>query len=396
VTEAKAALPARLSVVLRPAHARAMLGIAIDASEMHAILRRLGMQIEQSGESLRVTPPSFRFDIEIEEDLIEEVARVHGYDAIPATPPVAPVQMLPLPEERVPLSRLKKALVARDYLEVVTFSFVDRTLESDFAGEEAPVALLNPIAASMSVMRSTLLGSLVETVRYNAARRQERMRIFEAAACFSRTAEGFGQTQRLTGLCYGPAHAEQWGRRSRPVDFFDVRGDLEAVLGAQRLRFEQATHPALHPGQCARVLVDGTAAGWLGAVHPRLLQKYELAAAVVAFELDLACLDRARLPHYEPISRFQPVRRDLAFLVGAEVAAGAVAEAIAAAGAPLVRAVTLFDVYAGEGLPDGRKSLAFRVLLQDTEKTLTEAEVEQTLQRILQVLQEKYGATLRG
>jgi phenylalanyl-tRNA synthetase beta chain len=310
--------------------------------------------------------------------------------------PVAPVQILPQPECRTPLGRIKEALAARDYLEVVTFSFVDRALEADFAGEAQPIALMNPIAASMSVMRSTLLGSLVECARYNAARRQDRVRIFEVAGCYRRGAGGFEQTEYVAGVCYGAAHPEQWGEKVRRVDFFDVRGDLEAILGPARIDFEAASHVAFHPGQCARLWVDGSAAGWVGALHPALLQKYELADAAVGFEVELGALQWRRLPSYQPIPRFQSVRRDIALLVDSGLPAKLVQAEIEQAGSPLVSAVTLFDVYAGDGVPAGRKSLAFRVLLQDTEKTLTEAEVEGQIQRILRVLQEKHRAILRA
>jgi phenylalanyl-tRNA synthetase beta chain len=304
--------------------------------------------------------------------------------------------MLPVSECVLPTDAIKEALAARDYLEVVTFSFVDRQLETDFAGESNPIALLNPIASQMSVMRSTLLGSLVECVRFNVARKQDRVRVFEIAACFGRADGGFGQTERLAGLCYGSARLEQWGERLRAVDFFDVRSDVEAIAAQDDIRFEPAAHPAFHPGQCARVFVAGTVAGWIGALHPALLQRYELPGATVGFELDLHPIRTRRLPAYRALSRFQFVRRDIALMVDDAVPAQVLQASIFEAGQPLVRLVTLFDMYAGEGVPKGRKSLAFRVLLQDTEKTLTDAEVELQIQRVVMVLQEKHGAVLRS
>ncbi len=396
VTEALGSLPARNAVKLSTERVQRVLGIELGGARIEAILRRLGFGVAAETGKLMVTAPSYRFDIEIEEDLIEEIARVHGYENIPATLPVASIPMLPVPERVVPTHAIKRALAARDYFEVVTFSFVDREVEADFAGSTEPVALLNPIASQMSVMRSTLLGSLVECVRFNVARKQERVRIFEIATCFERTSAGFRQSERLAGLCYGNARPEQWGERSRGVDFFDVRADLEAVIAHSGLRFEPAGHPAFHPGQCARVLLGTEPAGWIGALHPAWQQKYELPAAAVGFELDLSAIRTRSLPSYAPLPRLQPVRRDIALVVDEALAAALVQAAIVDAGKPLVSAVTLFDVYAGEGIPKGRKSLAFRVLLQDTEKTLTDAEVDAQMQHIVEVLQQKHGAVLRS
>jgi phenylalanyl-tRNA synthetase beta chain len=396
VVEALGTLPARNPVRLRMDRVQRALGVEVGAARIEDILRCLGFGIAAQAGALMVTAPSYRFDIEIEEDLIEEIARVHGYGNIPPTLPVAPTPMLALPERVVPTHAIKRALAMRDYFEVVTFSFVDRQLEADFAGANDPVAVLNPIASQMAVMRSTLLGSLVECVRFNAARKQERVRIFEVAACFERAAAGFRQTERVAGVCCGSARAEQWGERSRDVDFFDVRADVEALVAAAELRLEPAPHPAFHPGQSARVLVGDEPVGWIGALHPAWQQKYELPAATVGFELDLNAIRARPLPVYRPLPRVQPVRRDIALLVPESLPAAVVQRTIIDAGSPLVSAATAFDVYAGQGIPEGRKSLAFRVLLQDTEKTLTDAEVDARLRHIVKVLQEKHGASLRS
>jgi phenylalanyl-tRNA synthetase beta chain len=396
VIEALGTLPARNPVKLRIDRVRRVLGVEVGAARIEDILRCLGFGIASQPGALMVTAPSYRFDIEIEEDLIEEIARVHGYENVPPTLPVAPTPMLALPERVVPTHAIKRALAMRDYFEVVTFSFVDRQLEADFAAAADPVAVLNPIASQMAVMRSTLLGSLAECVRFNVARKQERIRVFEVAACFERDGEGFRQSERLAGLCYGAAHPEQWGERSRNVDFFDVRADLEAVIAPGELCFEPALHPALHPGQSARVLLGGEPVGWLGALHPGWQQKYELPAATVGFELDLDAIRARSLPVYRPLPRLQPVRRDMALVVDETLPAAVLQRAIIDAGRPLVTAVTPFDVYAGEGIPQGRKSLAFRVLLQDTEKSLTDAEVDLQMQQIVKVLEQKHGAWLRS
>jgi len=233
-------------------------------------------------------------------------------------------------------------------------------------------------------------------VRFNTARKQDRVRVFEIAACFGREQGGFRQTERVAGMCCGAARPEQWGERSREVDFFDVRADVEAIIARDGLRFEPAAHPAFHPGQCARIHVGEEPAGWIGALHPAWLQKYELPAATIGFELDLQAIRSSALPVYRPLSRFQSVRRDIAVVADEALSAQAVQSSIFDAGAPLATLVTLFDMYLGEGIPKGRKSLAFRVLLQDTEKTLTDAEVEACIQRIVKVLQEKHGAVLRS
>lgn len=395
VVDAMGNLPGRSQTLLRPEHVRSVIGIDMASDAMAALLRRLGIDVEPKGQLLVVTPPSFRFDLAIEVDYIEEVARVHGYDAISPTFPIGRPGMLPKPERIRPAMDLKHAFVQRDYFEVVTFSFIDRQIELDFAGGDEAVELENPIASQLSVMRTSLLGSLVECVRFNIARKLDRVRIFEVAACYSRTGAGYAQVERIAGLAFGSALPEQWGDGGRGVDFYDVRGDLEAVLGVSRLSFVAGSHAAFHPGQTARVLFDDRPAGWVGALHPRLLHRYELPATAVAFELDVDTICLRRLPSFEPVSRFPPVRRDLAVIVDIGVSAASVRKDILVSGAPLVAEATLFDVYRGKGVPEGRKSLAFRVLLQDTEKTLTDADVEALIQTIITNLKQKQGATLR-
>ena len=396
VTEARGQVPPRPPIRLRAERVRRVLGVDISAQQALAALRRLGLDVEGEGDDHRVRPPSYRFDLAIEEDLIEEVARVHGYDAIAPSLPAARLPMMAVPERKLHLLELKRGLVGRDYFETINFSFVDRQLEMDFAGCAEPVALVNPIASQMSVMRSTLLGSLVECVRSNVARKQDRVRIFETAACFLPAAEGFRQVDRIAGLCFGLAAPEQWGLTARLVDFFDVRGDLEALFGPHRMRFTPATHPAFHPGQCARVFVDNRQAGWLGTLHPRLTQKYELPNAPAGFELDIDAVGDLPLPDYQLLTRFQAVRRDLALLVDEGVPVEALLAAIRSAAGRLLADVGLFDVYRGKALPEGKKSLAFRVLLQDTEKTLTDADVDDVVRSIVTVLEKNQGAMLRS
>jgi phenylalanyl-tRNA synthetase beta chain len=394
VTEVRGELPVRHAVKLRPARVQRVLGIALNTDEIAQILLRLGMVFQRQGDDFSVTPPSYRFDIAIEEDLIEEVARVHGYENIPAAPSQGRMTMLAQPEAERPLERLRQALVLRDYQEAVTYSFVEAEWERDLCGNAAPVALKNPIASQMSVMRSSLLGGLLGALRTNLARRQVRVRLFEIGGCFSAASGGYAQQERVAGVAYGGAVAEQWGAPARTVDFYDVKGDVEALFAPAQLTFEAAVHSASHPGRSARIKLNGRAIGWMGELHPQWQRQYDLAQAVVWFEVELDALLQARVPRLTEISKFPPVRRDLAVVVDEGSTLQSLLDAMHAVKAPLVTEIALFDVYRGKGVEQGKKSLAFRVLLQDTEKTLTDAEIDQSIARLVTALQNQ-GAQLR-
>jgi phenylalanyl-tRNA synthetase beta chain len=393
---------------MRVARAHKVIGVAVPADEMADIFRRLGFAFRREGsgrdEAFVVTPPSYRFDIEIEEDLIEEVARVHGFERIPAHPPVAPAVMHAPPETRRSLHEVRARLAASDYTEVVNFSFVDAEWEQDFAGNAAPIRLLNPIASQLAVMRTTLIGSLVANVRYNLNRKLSRVRVFEVGRVFLRDpgvtdgdleVAGVRQPVRAGAIAFGPAFEEQWGVPERPVDFFDLKGDVELLFAPRQARFVKAVHPALHPGRSARVEVDGLAAGWIGELHPRWLQKYELPAAAVVFELDAEPLLQVPLPRPSEVSRFPAVIRDLAVVVDEGVPAQGLLEVLSEARPGLVQDVRLFDLYRGEGVRKGKKSLAFRVVMQDTGKTLTDAEVDAAMADLEQLLTARFGAQRR-
>jgi phenylalanyl-tRNA synthetase beta chain len=403
-----ARLPERAPVRMRVARAHKVLGIAVPADEIADIFRRLAFTARREGsggdEAFVVTAPSYRFDIEIEEDLIEEVARVHGFDRIPARPPIAPAIMHAPAETRRSLHEVRTRLAAADYTEVVNFSFVDAEWEQDFAANPAPIRLLNPIASQLAVMRTTLIGGLVANVRYNLNRKLSRIRVFEVGRVFLRdpgvadgelAVAGVRQPVRVGAIAFGPAFEEQWGVRERPVDFFDLKGDVEALLATRHPRFVKGVHPALHPGRSARIEVDGVAAGWIGELHPRWQQKYELPAAAVAFEVDAAPLLAIPLPGLTPISRFPAVTRDLAVVVDDGVPAQALLDTLSGARPELVQAVRLFDLYRGERVRKGKKSLAFRVVMQDTGKTLTDAEVDAALADLEQLLTARFGAQRR-
>ncbi|MDK9703936.1 MAG: phenylalanine--tRNA ligase subunit beta [Sulfuritalea sp.] len=403
VTEAVSAahLPSRKPVRLRTARAARVLGISLGVERIEGMLRGLGLALERQGDDFLVTPPSFRFDIEIEEDLIEEIARIHGYDNVPSRPPVALMAMMPATETSRRPMVLRRLVAERDYHEVVTYSFVDAAWEADFAANAAPVVLANPIASQMGVMRSSLIGGLVGTLVANRKRQTERVRIFELGRCFKRDAAagpvpGFAQPLRLGGLAAGPAVPEQWGAPASRVDFYDVKGDVEALFAPHRLEFSQAEHPALHPGRCAAVGLDGRPVGIVGELHPRWVQKYELGTAPVVFELELADLLATPFPDYVEVSRFPAVVRDLALVVPQVQTLAPLLAALRAAAPAIVRDVALFDVYQGKGLAENEKSLAFRIVIQDTQRTLEDAEVEAVIANLLAIARRDFKASLRG
>ena len=394
-------LPARKPVRLRTARAARVLGVSLAAERIESILKGLGLGVERQGEDFLVTPPSFRFDIEIEEDLIEEIARIYGYDNIPSQPPVAQMAMMPATEQsRTPMN-LRRLVAERDYHEVVTYSFVEAAWEADFAGNAAAVVLANPIASQMGVMRSTLIGGLVGTLIANRKRQTERVRIFELGRCFKRDiaagpVAGFDQPLRLAGLAAGSALPEQWGAAATRVDFYAVKADVEALFAPRRPEFIKAEHPALHPGRCASVSLDGRIVGVIGELHPRWVQKYELGTAPVVFELELAALLATPFPTYSEVSRFPAVIRDLALVVSHRQPLAPLLAALRVAAPAIVRDVALFDVYQGKGLAESEKSLAFRIVMQDTQRTLEDAEVEAVIADLLAVASRDFNASLRG
>jgi phenylalanyl-tRNA synthetase beta chain len=403
-----AKLPRRHPVKMRVSRARKIIGVQIAADEMADIFTRLGFKSrrDSSGadEFFVVTPPSYRFDIEIEEDLIEEVARMYGFERIPANPPIAVSNMLTFPEQRRSLHDLRERMAAAGYQEVISYSFVEEEWERDFAGNAQPIRLLNPIASQLAVMRSNLIGGLVANVRYNLNRKLDRVRIFEVGRAFSRDASvldgdldvaGIRQPMRIAAAAFGTADEEQWGVAARNVDFFDIKNDVEVLLAPVQVRAEPSPHPALHPGRSARVLLNGSEVGWLGELHPRLQRKYELPAPLILFEMDAEPLLARSLPQYREVSKFPPVYRDLAVIVDEKIPVQSILDGLMRSKAPIVDAVSVFDLYRGKGIENGKKGLAFRVLLQDTQKTLTDAEVDEALMGLRRVLEQEYGAKLR-
>jgi phenylalanyl-tRNA synthetase beta chain len=408
-------LPRREPVRMRLPRCHRVLGVNVPRDEVATIFSRLGLPHTIEGDTFIVDPPSYRFDLHIEEDLIEEVARIHGFERIPDLPPVALAKMRMAPEARHSPHAVRRDMAALDYQEVVNFSFVESSWERDYAGNPDPIKLLNPIASQLAVMRSSLLGGLVANIVHNANRKQSRVRVFELGRVFFRDAgvrdgelavAGVRQPLKLAGAAWGPQVEEQWGMPARPVDFYDVKMDVQALFGmrAASLRFEAASHPALHPGRAARILVDGESIGWLGELHPRWAQQAELAHAPVVFELDLEALLRGRLPQVRELSRQPVVVRDLALWVEATLPAQAMLDTISQAIADdprlaIVQDVRLFDVWRDKSQVDDsakEKSLAFRFWLQDTDATLDEARVAECLARLRDKLVQAHGARQRA
>ena len=402
-------LPQRPPVKVRTARAVKVIGVALSDEQIADIFTRLGLAFTQEPGVFAVTAPSYRFDIEIEEDLIEEIARVYGFENIPALPPVAPNAMRIAPENRRSLFTIRRQLADLDYQEVLNFSFVEDAWETDFAGNDTPIKLLNPIASQMSVMRSSLVGSLIANVRYNLNRKASQVRIFEIGAVYLRnpqipdgplTVAGYDQPKHVAALAYGPALEEQWGQSSRNVDYFDVKADLEALFAPKALRFAKIEHPALHPGRSAQVLLDGNSIGFIGELHPRWQQKYDLPLAPVLFEIKAEALQTRDIPSYQEISRFPAVTRDIALVVQQAVAMQDVVDTFVATqqenvACRILQAVVLFDEYRGKGLESNEKSLAFRFTLQDTQTTLQDDAVDAAIAAFIDAAKRKHGAKLR-
>lgn len=401
VVEAKAVLPPRNPVRLRTRRAIRVLGMDFSAEQIARLFSGLGLPFTRDGDDFLVTPPTWRFDIEIEEDLIEEIARLHGYDNIPAPAPRGPLSMLVQPEAERPTVRIRQLLVDRGYQEVINFAFVEEPWEADFAANTDLIRLANPIASQMAVMRSTLFGGLISNLQTNLKRKQSRVRLFETGRTFHRDAQatpvvGFRQPWKLAGLAYGNVLPEGWGAGTRKVDFFDVKGDLEALFAPAQLRFEKLMHPALHPGRAAKVILDDLEIGCLGELHPEWLQKYDLPNAPIVFELAMDALKAVGIPAFAEVSKFQPVIRDLAIVVDQNLTLQVLFDGLKNKLSPLVRDVQLFDIYVGKGIPENKKSLAFRIVMQDTERTLQDGEVDAALQQMISCLEQNFSAQLRA
>jgi len=393
-------LPARNAVKLRMSRLLSVLGISLTQQKVAQLLTQLGFEFDCANDVFTVVPPSYRFDITIEEDLIEEVARLHGYDHIPAIAPVASLNMLAAPEQRLHLNQLRDSLVSAGYQEVVTYSFVDESWERDLMGNPAPIKLKNPIASNLSVMRTSLWGGLLDVLTYNLNRKQERAYLFEIGAIYQQQVGAYQETTRVSGLAYGSAKPEQWAASNTDIDFFDVKAHVNSLIGAEgshkQVTYEKAEHCALHPGQTAKVLLNGKAIGWLGKLHPKWQQHYDLAKSTYLFELDVDAIVARPLPTYQEVSKLLPVRRDLAIVLDENIAVQTVLNVIHEENITLIADVGLFDLYQGKGVPENKKSLALSVLMHDTQKTLTDSDADTAIANLLQLLQIKFDAVLRN
>ncbi len=396
---APAQLPAEPAIRLRPERLRKLLGVEIPAADVEEILRRLGMAVAVEPDHWLVIPPSSRFDVTLEVDLIEEIVRIHGYDRLPGNRPLTRLEMPPAPERWIALIRLRETLVQRGFQEAITYSFVDPAFQRRLDPERRPLALANPISADLAVMRTSLWPGLLKALVYNQKRQQSRVRLFEHGLTFLPDGSGLRQEPYLGGVAVGEALPEQWGVPARPLDFFDLKSDVEALLALtgepDAFAFVAAAHPALHPGQSARIDRAGAPLGWLGALHPQVARELEVEGDAFVFELRLTALQAARAPLFQPLSRFPASRRDLAIVVDDAVTARAIRENIRCHGGELLREIWLFDVYRGPGIPKGRKSLALGLILQDFSRNLTDSMVEEAVSGILAGLAEQFDATLR-
>ena len=411
------ALPERKPVRMRIERCRKVIGVPLDKAAMLDTFKRLGMPVRDLDDALEVTPPPYRFDLSLEEDLIEEVARLFGFDNIPALPPQAAAAMNLAPESRRSVLAFKRLMAGRDFHEVINYSFVDEAWERHLAGNLAPIRVLNPIASQMGVMRSSLFGGLVANVVYNVNRKQARVRAFETGGIFRRDAgvldgalsvAGFSQPRMLGAIAYGPAAREQWAVKTRIVDFFDLKGDLEALLAPLTAQFAPAAHPALHPGRSARVSIAGQTAGFIGELHPKWVQAHGLLAAPVLFEIDVALAAGVPLHTHNEVSKYPPLARDIAFALQATVPAADVLTTLLKAAPERISSIELFDDFRPRaaapdsaskvpgGLAETEKSLAFRVVMQDTQKTLTDAEADEICDRLVAAAQQKHQARLRA
>jgi phenylalanyl-tRNA synthetase beta chain len=411
-------VPEAMPVTLRVARAARVIGMPLTQAQCADALRRLGFALTEGDGTLTIVPPPHRFDLLIEEDLIEEVARLIGFNNLPTTAPLAPITARVRPEAQRSRFAVRRGLAALGYQETINFSFVEADWEKELAGNDNPVKLLNPIASQMSVMRSSLLGSLLQVLKFNLDRKAPRVRVFEVGRVFLRddsvattdsTVRGVHQPMRVAGLAWGDADEARWDGKSQRVDFYDVKGDVEALLAPLVPRFEAAEHPALHPGRSARVIVEGKAVGFVGELHPRWRQKWDFAQPAVLFELDLDAVTARPVPVAQAVPKHQAVERDIAVVVAEAVTHDALIDAIHSTGAAqgLLRDAVLFDIYrpqpardgtvaAAGGLQPGEKSMAVRLRFQDDNATLTDEQVEPAVRAIVDQLAAKVGGRLRG
>jgi phenylalanyl-tRNA synthetase beta chain len=390
-------------VTLRRERIKSGLGFEMSDEDVIDILTRLGLELSVKADTgWRFRVPSYRFDIAIEEDLLEELARVYGYNRLPTTSLTADLSILPQNETRVGLSAVRSQLVARGYEEAIAYSFVEPKLQQMFDPEITPVPLQNPISADMAVMRTSLWPGLVSALQYNLNRQQHRVRLFETGQRFIPKGEGVSNLDQqpvIAGLIYGSRLEEAWTAKAENVDFYDMKGDLESVLALMAdeasFSFEVARHPALHPGQCAAVVRNGEQVGFVGALHPKLQQELGLNQSVYLFEITQASVAEAQLPSFQPLSKFPEVRRDIAVIVDQNINVDSLQNTISAAAGEQLTELKVFDVYVGKGIDPHRKSVALGLTFQHASRTLTEDEINASMDAVIKSLEETFNASLR-
>lgn len=392
-------LPRRASIVLRAARSELLLGMAVPPKNIESILKRLGMTLKKSGKNWRVTAPSYRFDISREVDLIEEIARIHGYDKLPGRHPRIDMVAQPVPESALPDRRLRALLIDRDYQEVITYSFVDPKIATLLDPQAPSLPLANPISADMAIMRTMLWPGLLQTILYNQNRQQTRLRLFEIGRTFLPQGNQIIQEPMLGGAICGESLAEQWGAAKRQVDFYDVKADIEALLTlagiSQETRFHPGQHPALHPGQTAEISRNGSRIGLIGPLHPEIQSRLGLDQRVILFELRVSGLQGSKGLIFHDFSKFPSIRRDIAVIVSETTPAQAVVDCVQRVAGKLLVNLELFDEYRGKGIDSGRKSLALGLTLQDSSRTLNEDEIDRVVTEVISTLGTQLGALLR-
>lgn len=399
ITEAvaEAHLPQRLAVTLRQQRIKRILGVELAPADVEGILQRLGMRVVKDAEGWQVTPPSFRFDIMIEADLIEELGRVYGYNNLPQSSLLMRSALSQAPEAILDIDQMKDLLVGRDYQEAITYSFVDEDMQKMLVPDDRYIKLQNPISSELAVMRTTLWCGLLQAAAYNTKRQHTRVRLFEAGQRFLGT-DVAQQEKMLAGIALGATNPEQWGEKARKVDFYDIKADVEAIcaLTGRTVQFVAAQHSALHPGQSAEIkTLEGGALGWVGMLHPTLEKQLGFDSNVFLFELSQAVLLERDVPAFNRLSKFPSVRRDLALLVAEEVSFQGVKKCIDDCQEKLIKEVMVFDIYRGQGVEQGYKSIALALIMQDVSQTLTDSEIDAIVNRVLDALSNKINAKLR-
>ncbi len=394
----EASLPPRSPVTLRRQRIEKILGVTLPDEQIIAIFQRLGMSVNEISEGWEITPPGFRFDIAIEADLIEEIGRIYGYNNLPTRSLLMRSELGKATEAELSIDSAKNLFVAKGYQEAITYSFVDEEIQQIIAPDDVPISLKNPISADMSVMRTTLWCGLLKAAQYNVNRQQTRVRFFENGLRFINQDGKIKQHKALAGLVLGQINEDQWGEKTRQVDFFDLKSDIESLvaLTGNKVTFVADKHPALHPGQSAKIITaDNTELGWMGMLHPTIEKQLGFDQSVFLFELDQDLILQKNIPAFSALSKFPSVRRDLALIVKEDVSVGAIQNCITSCSINIIQDIVFFDVYRGQGVDDGFKSIALGLILQDDKQTLTDAGIDAIVSKVLDKLSNQLSAKLR-